>query len=289
VLASFDSTAPYPIGGLILSGSTLYGTTYVANGPQSYGTVFSVPITGGTPTTLATLNGTGGVPAELGKLLLYNGKLYGTTSGGFISAGTVFSVPITGGTPTVLANLNGTGAGSPDGGLVLSADGTTLYGTATYGGTYPIPANNGVVFSLPIGGGTPTILASFDGPTYGAQPRGDLVLFNGTLYGTTYEGGPYPGYQGTTGAGVVFSVPVTGGTPTVLDFDGTNGLAPYSGVILSGEALYGTTYYGGDDYPGINAGTVFAVWLPEPSAGILAVLGIGTVLMRRRRQPWIID
>ena len=68
---------------------------------------------------------------------------------------------------------------------------------------------DGTVFSIPVTGGTPTILVSFNG-TNGADPYGSLTLSAGsTLYGMTYGGG-------ADGDGTVFSIPVTGGTPTTL-------------------------------------------------------------------------
>ena len=49
----------HPYGSLTLSGSTLYGmTTY--GGANNDGTIFSIPVTGGTPTTLLSFNGTDG-------------------------------------------------------------------------------------------------------------------------------------------------------------------------------------------------------------------------------------
>ena len=44
-----------PTPALTLSGSTLYGTT-IGGGANGEGTVFSVPVTGGSPTTLATFS-----------------------------------------------------------------------------------------------------------------------------------------------------------------------------------------------------------------------------------------
>ena len=42
--------------------------------------------------------------------------------------------------------------------------------------------------------------------------------------------------------GTVFSVPVSGGSPTVLaSFNGSNGNIPMGGLTLSGNTLYGTT------------------------------------------------
>ena len=78
---------------------------------------------------------------------------------------------------------------------------------------------DGNIFSIPVTGGTPTILLSFNG-TNGEYPDGDLTLSGSTLYGMTSEGG-------ANGDGTIFSIPVTGGTPTtLLSFNGTNGAYP---------------------------------------------------------------
>ena len=68
--------------------------------------------------------------------------------------------------------------------------------------------NDGTVFSMPVSGGTPTTLFSFDG-THGEGPSGSLILSGSTLYGMTLDGG-------ANGDGTIFSIPVGGGTPTVL-------------------------------------------------------------------------
>jgi uncharacterized repeat protein (TIGR03803 family) len=91
----------YPHGGLILSGSTLYGTTYqggaYGNNPGAheygYGTVFSItPSAGGWVNTLASFNGANGeFPG--GGLTLSGSTLYGTTEkGGEHGYGTVFAL-----------------------------------------------------------------------------------------------------------------------------------------------------------------------------------------------------
>ena len=86
-LVSFEgSNGAYPNAGVTLSGSTLYGTTGIGgnlslNGGNGYGTVFSVPVTGGTPTTLASFNSTNGRTPD-GNLILADSTLYGTTLGG---------------------------------------------------------------------------------------------------------------------------------------------------------------------------------------------------------------
>ena len=85
---------------------------------------------------------------------------------------------------------------------------------------------------------------------------------NGTLYGTTCEGGAYISGSGI-GLGTVFSITTTG-TEKVLysfgeggPFDGAN---PCAGLVALDGTLYGTTYYGGA-YTGTGSGlgTVFSI------------------------------
>jgi uncharacterized repeat protein (TIGR03803 family) len=92
----------------------------------------------------------------------------------------------------------------------------------------------------------------------------------------TQQGGAY-------GDGTVFSVPVSGGTPTTLvSFNGTNGEDPIGSLTLTGSTLYGTTLEGGAN----NNGTVFALNpTPEPSSIALLALGaigLGATVHRRR-------
>ena len=204
-------------------GDTLYGTN---------GGVFSVPLSGGTPAVLASVNNL------QSSLTLVGQTLYGTAnSGGVNGNGEVFSVPLTGGPPKVLASFHGNDGADPDAGLTLV--GQTLYGTTNSGGVN----GNGMVFSVPLTGGTPTVLASLNGGN-GASP---LTVVGNTLYGTA-DGGAY-------GQGMVFSVPLTGGSATILaSFNGSNGSYP-NGLTLVGDSLYGVTASGG---PG-GDGTVFAL------------------------------
>ena len=120
-------------------------------------------------------------------------------------------------TLTTLSSFNGTDGSTPYGSLTLS--GSTLYGMTYAGGTY----TSGTVFSIPTTGGTPTVLDSLnytDG-TVGGFPHGSLTLSGSTLYGVTNTGAGY-GYGG------VFSIPTSGGSPTVLTsfHIGTTGDSP---------------------------------------------------------------
>jgi uncharacterized repeat protein (TIGR03803 family) len=156
---------------------------------------------------------------------------------------------------------NSDGAG-PNGGLVL--EGNTLYGTAVGGGAW----GAGTVFALYTNGLNFTNLHSFTRASGyisyitnsdGYGPNDGLVLSGNTLYGTAY-------FSGTGGWGTVFAVNTDGmGFQTLVAFPSPQytelGADPSSGLVLSGNRLYGTTAYGGrtsGQYsPGY--GTVFAV------------------------------
>jgi uncharacterized repeat protein (TIGR03803 family) len=199
-------------------------------------------------------------------LTLSGSTLYGTTfQGGANGAGVVFSESTGGGAPTTLATFaydnNGT---NPSAGLSnITLVGTTLYGTASSGGA----GGNGTIFSVPVGGGAITALASFssDG-TNGAAPVGNLTLVGdpsiGSLVGTTSGGG-------ANGYGSIFSVPLGGGSITTLySFTSADGNIPVAGLTLNsgGTILYGTTEYGGAD----NDGTVFSFNLGTDTFSTLA-------------------
>ena len=155
-------------------------------------------------------------------------------------------------TLTTLASFSGSNGDGPEAGLTLSADGSTLYGTTYAGGAY----GDGTVFSVPMSGGSPTVLASFNGSNGAVSLR---RLDAQRQHPVRHDHG-----RRCDGDGTVFSIPVSGGNPTVLaSFNGSNGQCPYAGLTLSadGNTLYGMTYEGGAD----NDGTVFAMTVPEPS------------------------
>ena len=193
-----------PTGGLALIGQLLYGTTR-KGGVNGYGTIFTIPLGGGTLTTLYSFadDAYGGRP-DGGLTLDASGTtLYGTTeSGGANNCGVIFSIPAAGGTPTVLYSFTDPRTETPSGGLTIA--GSTLFWATEYGGA----GGTGAVWKMPVAGGAPAILCEF-GDTDGALPLGGLVLAGSVLYGTTMAGG-------ATGAGTVFSVPTGGGNPTTL-------------------------------------------------------------------------
>ena len=84
-------------------------------------------------------------------------------------------------------------------------------------------------------------LYSFKGNPDGQNPYAGMVALNGTLYGTTYNGGKYE-------FGVLFKVSTSGTEHVLHTFGGgskNDGSAPYGALINVHGTLYGTTYYGG--------------------------------------------
>lgn len=83
----------YPVAGLALSGSVLYGTTYFG-GTSNKGTVFKINTDGSGYSVLKHFGGSDGANPQ-GELAVSGGVLYGTTyRGGDSDAGTVFSLSL---------------------------------------------------------------------------------------------------------------------------------------------------------------------------------------------------
>jgi len=199
VLYSFTNTY-YDSGNIVssltLSGSTLYGTTS-AGGDDEEGTVFSIHTDGSDFQVLRTFDWPadgGGEP--MGGLTLIGSTLYGTTEqGGDVDYdGTVFSINTDGSDYQVLHSFTGLDGVRPQGGLTLV--GSTLYGTAKYGGE----DGGGIVFSIDTDGTNFQVVHAInyaDGD--GQLPVTGLTLIGTTLYGSTTSGGDF-------GLGTIFTV-----------------------------------------------------------------------------------
>ncbi|MGD0866841.1 MAG: choice-of-anchor tandem repeat GloVer-containing protein, partial [Rhizomicrobium sp.] len=202
----------------------------------------TVPSWGATESVLYSFEGgNDGSDPVAGLIADANGNFYGTTSsGGTHTVGTVFKF-WKDGSETILYNFGTTlnDGGTPEAGLIADKKGN-LYGTAGFGGAY----GEGVVFEL-APNGTYTVLHPFsggNGGADGAQPYAALVADKqGTLYGTTWEGGGY--CSGVYGCGTLFEVPRNGAEQVLHDFgfDG-NGFYPKAGVIIDKAGnFFGTT------------------------------------------------
>lgn len=250
---TYTPSGTFPEAKLINVNGTLYGTTY-EGGVNRVGTVFSITPSGQLIIlhNFTTYNGDGHGP-EAG-LTNVNGVLYGTTQfGGSYGYGTVFSIT-TGGTETVLHSFGSGSDGIYPVAELININGI-LYGT-TYegGGTYCGGGPCGTVFSMTTSG-KETVLHSFTGPPDGAAPDAGLTNVNGTLYGTTYEGGSQS-CGNIVGCGIVFSIDASNGERVLYSFGGApDGEEPMAGLLNAKGNLYGTTYGGG----AYSLGTVFSI------------------------------
>ena len=219
-----------------------------------------------------TGNPDGAVPYG-GVSLGQNGTLYGTTYGGgpnlcsiaegTYSCGTVFTLtPVKGGgwTESVIFSFSGADGAWPAAGVTFGTNGK-LYGTTEIGG-----GGGGTVFELTppsVAGGTWTQSVPYTFPSGRGSPdhtpeAAVLVFPNGTLYTTA-----------TTGSAIQLAPPTAPGRSwredTIFTFGyyEPEGSAPYSGFVSVGGTLYGTTYFGSDEYCGFDSGCG-AVYALEP-------------------------
>jgi uncharacterized repeat protein (TIGR03803 family) len=274
-----------PAGGLVVSGTTLYGVT-ARGGTNGGGTIFSIITNGSSFTDLHSFsagatntsldiftNKEGANPFN--GLALFGTTLFGTTfNGGLHGNGGVFHVTTTGASFTnfysfsAMVASNNTDGANPYGTPLLMGD--RVYGTTENGGTN----GTGTIFAVLTNGTSFTDLHSFaniavwnSGPyaniytnADGANSRATLILVGSTLYGSATFGGLF-GYgtlysMETDGLGFTNVHQFAEGGLSLTDFAITNtdGIWPQAGVTVSGNALYGTCEYGG-----LGLGSVFSV------------------------------
>jgi uncharacterized repeat protein (TIGR03803 family) len=181
VLKSFTGSGDgaTPRAGLVLAGSTLYGTTY-RGGSGGAGVVFKVNTDGSGYTVLKSFDGSDGM-SPVAELVLAGSTLYSTTgAGGTSGDGVIFKVNKDGSGFAVLKNFDGSDGRWPYAGLVLA--GSTLYGTTSHGGDF----DSGVVFSLSL----PVSLALVASPQSQTAEGGSTARF--TVDATGF---PPPAYQ----------------------------------------------------------------------------------------------
>jgi uncharacterized repeat protein (TIGR03803 family) len=283
VLHSFavDGQGFNPFAGLVKgSDGNFYGTTESGGngGGQQGGTVFKIT-SAGVLTTLYKFCSVGACsdgkfPAA--PLVQANdGNFYGTTTAGgndscTLACGTVFKITPNGTLTTIHLFSQSDGA-EPQAGLVQASDGN-LYGTTWTGGSASGCGRQsgtgcGTIFKITLGG-TFTSLYSLcqqsnctDGlnPYYGSL----LQASNGSLYGTTWQGGSDNSCP--NGCGVLYRWDLAGHFTTVHSFIRlTDGASPFSGVIQANDSgLYGTTNYGGGGN-GTGQGTIYRYTIPIP-------------------------
>ncbi len=277
----------FPSGGLILNNNTLYGTT-----DSGSGTVFKINTDGtdfavlaniysdsslvlignslfgiaGTELFKVSTDGAGfAILANFPEFYVYGSEsslvlnantFYGTAMQGWgqCAYGAVFKVNTDG---TDFAIINGfpdtlDGSSLQEQEVVLS--GGTLYGIATWGGSF----GYGTVFKVNTDGTGFGVLKNFMNGPDGANPQVGLVLSGSTLYGVTWHGG-------VSTNGTVFRINTDGtGYAVLKSFSATvsninsDGACP-SGLMMYNGVLYGTTRSGGSS----GNGTVFSLTLPS--------------------------
>ena len=278
--------AGLPIAGLIDVDGTLYGTTY--GRASTDGTVYSMSLTGATKMLYDFHGRNHDGSRPWAGLLDVNGTLYGTTyDGGTSDAGVVYSITTSGVEKVLYSFKGGSDGANPIAGLI-DVNGT-LYGT-TYGGG---GSAKGTIYSISTAGQETVLHAFTGGPGDGADPTGELIDVNGTLYGTTPHGGVGSTKCGgpSEGCGTVYTVTPKGDVKVLYRFHGgSDGRGPYAPLIESNGTLYGTTDAGGDTQcQTIGCGTIFSISTAgkervlyrfrggsdgaSPRAGVIAVNG----------------
>lgn len=193
------SDGGYPYSTLAMDGNgNLYGTSYGAPGSGGSGTIFRLSPRNGswTKTTLHSFTGTpdGGHP-EGPVVFDRKGALYGTTAeGGTYGFGTVFELKHhgTGWALKILHSFDSTHGATPAWVQIVVDPAHNLYGTTENGG----PNDTGTVWELEYS----TTRKHYSEKvlyTFGPKAAGDgnypwagmTMLKNGTLYGTTAQGG----------------------------------------------------------------------------------------------------
>ena len=230
-----------PAGGLVLSGSRLYGMTE-EGGLFNHGTVYAVDTNGSNfrvlysfsaETTNAAGVGTNSDGAgPIGALVLSDGILFGvTTNGGSGGSGTIFALDPSNSNFTNLYSFsalttnalgvltNGDGA-CPQG--LISAGNSTFYGVTQAGG----PAGNGTVFRLLFGTATAPLLVtttSLPGGLTGVAYNQTLTASGGLApYSWTNLSKTFPKGLSLSPSGVISGTPTASGAFnfTVMATDG---------------------------------------------------------------------
>lgn len=206
--------------GLILDGQgNLYGTT-ADGGVAREGNVFEISADGTFIKLHDFLRRDGGQP--IGNLTLdAQGNLYGTTTnGGSDDNGTVFRISASG-TFTLLHSFlhfnDNDNSGCPIGDLAIDGQGN-VFGTAGGGGI----GHSGTIFEISASG-VFTMLYSFTGGIDGGFPWSGVILDGqGSLYGTTSQGGAHR-------SGTVFELSYgrvrLGGSTTFVRYTDADGTA----------------------------------------------------------------
>jgi uncharacterized repeat protein (TIGR03803 family) len=260
-LADFDGTnGSYPLGLIQGFDGNFYGTT-LDGGTANLGTAFKITPAGVLTTvhTFCSMAGCLDGSWPEGRVTqASDGNFYGPSdNGGRSGAGVIYRITSTGKFSVLYEFCVACSDGIIPISVVQGRNGK-LYGT-TYG--YRDNSTDlGTVFELTLGG-TLTTLHTFTGLD-GSNPFGPMMqASNGSLYGTTSEGGSSTicPSNGLVGCGTVFQITPSDKLTTLHIFDGSDGALPgYDGTLIEGldGNLYGTAIDGGTSSYG---GTIFKI------------------------------
>lgn len=206
--------------------------------------------------------GTDGASPYAG-LTRVGGLLYGTTqTGGDTSCsprsgcGTVYSISRSGKETVLYSFVGGSDGMQPEAGLTYVKG--LLYGTTPHGGNDKCGGIGcGTIYRVSTTG-VEKVLHRFQRHD-GAVPLAGLINVNGTLYGTTFQGGGTG--CGGAGCGTVYSVSIAGAQKVLHRFGGhRDGASPSANLIELYGKLYGTTAKGGGSgCGGAGCGTVYSI------------------------------
>lgn len=241
-----DGSSPY--GSLLLSGSTLYGTTVGGglNGAGA-GTVWSISTSGSSFSVLHALTSTTDGANPYCGVSLSGTTLYGATAaaGGGLSAGSLFKVSTTGTNFTVVKNFYDDMAFPQAPLLPLSQGGvTTLFGVGLRGG---------VGTGMLVGMNTSGSLSLADTNISGSFLCGGLTSDgNPTSTATLYGVSEYD--PSDAAGGTLFSSSTAGVSGSTLNqTPGTTGAYSIAGLTRIGTNYYGVAMGGGTN----SKGTIF--------------------------------
>jgi uncharacterized repeat protein (TIGR03803 family) len=235
--------------------------TAIAAPAQTFTLLHSFDMTDGAyPVTLVQ-----GTDGNLYGITTYGGTKVCPLRGPNVGCGTAFKIT-PGGALTTLYNFcsksNCNDGYYPWAALVQATDGN-FYGTTYYAADHARTDSAGTIFRI-TSGGTLTTLHQFDF-TDGANSSAPLIQgADGSLYGTTYQGG-------SAGGGTAFKITLAGAFTKLHDFcTGTcsDGGSPLGGLVQGTDGnFYGTANSGGAFY-----GTVFKM---TPSGTVTTLHSFG--------------
>lgn len=177
--------------------------------------VMSVPLGGGTPTTIASAESPIALVVDATSVYWVNAPYLDDSN---VATGSIVKAPLGGGASTTLAS----GLYAP---FAIAVNASDVYWTADG------VDGDGTITKAPIGGGTLGVLPS-------AQPYAGPIVQDGSSLYWLNAYGPEGGSQTS-----VFSVPLTGGAPTRLAVSagGSDTSGPFAGIAVDDARVYWTS------------------------------------------------